>query len=42
MQKKNCRVIGKPDPLIVGSSMHVVDESQRILGKSLHPDSRWS
>lgn len=38
--KKNRRVIGKPDPLIVGSSTHVVDKSQHILGKSLHPDSR--
>ena len=38
--KKNRRVIGKPDPLIVGSSTHVVNKSQHILGKSLHPDSR--
>ena len=38
--KKSLRVIGKPDPLIVGSRMHVVDKSQHILCKSLHPDSR--
>jgi len=38
--KKNQRAVGKPDPLIVGSSVHVVDKSEHILGKSLHPESR--
>ena len=27
-----------PDPLIVGSSQHVVRYSEHILGKSLHPE----
>ena len=38
--KKNCRMIGKPDPLIVGSTNHVVERSEHILGKSLHPELR--
>ena len=40
--KKNRRAIGKPDPLIVGSTNHVVDRSEHILGKSLHPELRRS
>lgn len=34
------RVVGGPDPLIVGASTHVVNNSQHILGKSLHPEHR--
>lgn len=34
------RVVGRPDPLIVGASAHVVNNSQHILGKSLHPEHR--
>jgi polyphosphate kinase 2 len=29
-----------PDPLIVGSSIHVIGRDDSILGKTLHPDSR--
>lgn len=36
----NDRVVGRPDPLIVGASAHVVNNSQHILGKSLHPEHR--
>ena len=38
--KKNRRIIGKPDPLIVGTTSHVVERSEHILGKSLHPELR--
>ncbi len=34
------KVVGKPDPLIVGASTHVVNNSEHILGKSLHPELR--
>ena len=40
--KKNRRMIGKPDPLIVGSTNYVVERSEHILGKSLHPELRRS
>lgn len=40
--EKDHHVIGHPDPLIVGSSIHVVESSEHILGKSLHPDHRRS
>ena len=33
-------VVGKPDPLIVGSSSDVIGTSDHILGKSLHPGHR--
>ena len=29
-----------PDPLIVGSSSHVINQSEHILGKTLHPSQR--
>ncbi|MBZ0217283.1 MAG: polyphosphate kinase 2 [Fimbriimonadaceae bacterium] len=38
--KKDARVVGHPDPLIVGSSQDVINKSEHILGKSLHPDQR--
>ena len=34
------RVVGRPDPLIVGSSAHVVHAADHVLGKSLHPEQR--
>ena len=37
---KDHHVVDKPDPLIVGSSVHVVRSSEHILGKSMHPDKR--
>ncbi len=40
--EKDHHVIGQPDPLIVGSSIHVIESSEHILGKSLHPDHRRS
>ncbi len=33
-------VVRGPDPLIVGSSQHVIDRDSHILGKSLHPDMK--
>jgi len=38
--EKDVRIIGKPDPLIVGESAHVIGNSAHILGRSLHPDKR--
>ena len=40
--KKTRRMIGKPDPMIVGSTNHVVERSEHILDKSLHPELRRS
>ena len=40
--EKDTHVVGKPDPLIVGSSADVIRKSEHILGKSLHPDQRLS
>lgn len=37
---KNEKIVGKPDPLIVGSSSDVIGRSQHILGKTLHPDQK--
>lgn len=39
---KNEHVVRSPDPLIVGSSAHVIDRSDHILGKSLHPSKQRS
>ena len=30
----------RPDPLIVGSTAHVIGRDEHILGKSLHPGKR--
>ncbi len=38
--EKVLKVIGEPDPLIVGASAHVIGKSEHILGKSLHPEQR--
>ncbi len=32
------KIVGPPDPLIVGLGSHVVHNSEHILGKSLHPE----
>ena len=37
---KDTKVVGQPDPLIVGSSLDVIGASDHILGKSLHPEGR--
>jgi len=37
---KDLRVVGAPDPLIVGSSSHVIGKSEHIIGASLHPEQR--
>lgn len=37
---KDTKIVGKPDPLIVGASSHVVGRDSHILGKSLHPEER--
>ena len=38
--EKDRSVVGQPDPLLVSSSIHVIGNSEHILGKSLHPDHR--
>ena len=38
--EKNNHVVGHPDPLIVGSSHHVIGRSEHIFGSSMHPDQR--
>ncbi|MGI9570015.1 MAG: polyphosphate kinase 2 [Desulfobulbia bacterium] len=40
--KKDLHCVGRPDPLIVGSSLDVIGKSEHILGKSLHPENRHS
>jgi polyphosphate kinase len=37
---KDEKVVGAPDPLIVGSSADVLGKSEHILGKSVHPGTR--
>jgi polyphosphate kinase 2 (PPK2 family) len=39
---KNTDVVCGPDPLIVGSTTHVVRSAAHMLGKATHPDSRRS
>ena len=38
--EKDIKVVGQPDPLIVGSSHYVIGVDDHILGKSLHPKGR--
>ncbi len=38
--EKDEHIVGRPDPLIVGSTDHVIGRSEHILGKSLHPETR--
>lgn len=37
---KNEKIIGKPDPLIVGASSDVFGRAEHILGKTLHPEQK--
>lgn len=37
---KDEHVVSHPDPLIVGSTSHVINKAQHILGNSLHPDMK--
>ncbi len=37
---KNRQVVRAPDPLIVGSTHHVIGQDDHILGKTLHPELR--
>ena len=37
---KDARIVGIPDPLIVGHASHVVHKSEHILGTALHPGTR--
>lgn len=37
---KDESVVHEPDPLIVGSTAHVIGASSHILGKTLHPETR--
>ncbi len=39
---KDEHVVRGPDPLIVGSSSHVIGNTEHMLAKSLHPDRRRS
>jgi hypothetical protein len=34
---KDHRIVGQPDPLIVGSSAHVIGSGAQVLAKTLHP-----
>lgn len=38
--EKDTHIVREPDPLIVGSSTQVLSNTEHILGKSLHPNSR--
>ncbi len=37
---KDLRIVGEPDPLIVGQAHHVIHNSDHILGTALHPDAK--
>nr|WP_306456460.1 polyphosphate kinase 2 [Maliponia aquimaris] len=37
---KDFKLVGHPDPLIVGGANHVIHRSDHILGKALHPEAR--
>ena len=37
---KDEKIVGTPDPLIVGTADHVIHRSEHILGTALHPASR--
>ncbi len=37
---KDHRIVGDPDPLIVGQAHHVIHRSDHILGTALHPDAK--
>ena len=37
---KDRRIVGEPDPLIVGGTAHAIGDGAHILGRSVHPDRR--
>jgi polyphosphate kinase len=37
---KDLRLVEPPDPLIVGTSAHVIGRDEHILGKTMHPEKR--
>ena len=37
---KDRRIVGEPDPLIVGGTAHAIGDGAHVLGRSLHPDRR--
>lgn len=37
---KNTRIVGHPDPVIVGSSGDVIGRNEHILGKTIHPEQK--
>ena len=37
---KDHRIVGEPDPLIVGQAHHVIQRSEHILGTTLHPETQ--
>lgn len=37
---KNMKIVGHPDPMIVGSSSDVIGRNEHILGKTMHPDRK--
>lgn len=37
---KDERIVKQPDPLIVGTSRHVIGRNTHILGKTLHPEAK--
>jgi polyphosphate kinase len=39
---KDLSIVEHPDPLIVGTSAHVIGRDENILGKTLHPEKRRS
>jgi polyphosphate kinase 2 (PPK2 family) len=38
--QKDEAVVGQPDPLLVGSTAHVIGNDAHIIGKTLHPEAR--
>jgi len=40
LELRRDRVVGEPDPLIVGQAHHVIHRADHILGTALHPSSR--
>ena len=38
--EKDHKVVGKWDPLLVGSSMDVIGRNEHILGNTVHPEKR--
>lgn len=37
---KDAKVVGVPDPLIVGQAEHVLHQSENLLESSMHPKTR--